>query len=122
MPTPKPGTQVFTLTQTLTGGGYSVPINVSQFTALMLLVNVTAVSGTTPSMTIGIDVNDDVIAGVGNKYDVADAAAITAITQKAVFMGPGTANPAPLSPWITLHWFISGTTPSFTFTVTLIAS
>ena len=75
-----------------------------------LAVHVTAVSGTTPSMTLTVQWSDDGTT-FGNADTTADTfAAITATTD--VFKQfPARA------PFFRLSWAITGTTPSFTFSV-----
>jgi len=76
-----------------------------------LAVNVTAVSGTTPSMSLAVEWSSD-----GTTFgpaDVADtfAAAFTAASLRAKAF-------TAKAPFYRLVWTITGTTPSFTFDVT----
>lgn len=77
---------------------------------LSVLVDVTVVSGTTPSMTISVEWSDD----SGTTFAQADPAdAMTALTT--------TGTKAKIfqvkAPWFRVVWTITGTTPSFTFSV-----
>lgn len=75
------------------------------------LVQATAVTGTSPSLTAKLQVSQD---GV-NWFDVASAAALTAA---------GTVRIAgqSLAAYGRLSYTVSGTTPSFTLTVTVLAN
>jgi hypothetical protein len=77
---------------------------------LALLVNVTAASGTTPSMTLTVQWSHD-----GTNFADNDTAAdtFTAITTTKT-----TVKTFPIkAPFYRVAWAITGTTPSFTFTV-----
>lgn len=84
-----------------------------QADTVALAVDVTAVSGTTPSMTVSVEWSFD-----GTSFFVADVAdAFTAITaaKKVVRLFDVKAS------LYRVVWTISGTTPSFTFSVTELA-
>lgn len=70
-------------------------------------VNVTAVTGTTPSLTVSVE---DTCDGV-NWSEVAASSAITATGTTSLRIS------APFSDTLRIVWDISGTTPSFTFDV-----
>lgn len=85
----------------------------SQSDTIALAVDVTAASGTTPSMTVSVEWSFD-----GTSFFVADTAdAFTAITttKKVVKLFDVKA------PQYRVVWTITGTTPSFTFAVTELA-
>lgn len=89
--------------------GQSTQFDVGEGDTIALLVDVTAVSGTSPSLTVNVEWTDD-----GSTWFVSDPAdaftAITAADKKAkVFTVKGTA--------ARLNYTISGTTPSLTFSV-----
>ena len=75
---------------------------------LSVLLDVTAVSGTTPSMTVSVEWSTD----GGTTFCVAETAdAFTALTGTAQVCKQFRAK----SNYYRLRWTISGTTPSFTF-------
>jgi len=98
--------------QTATGTGNNIDTNVSQIDyfneGVLVLVNVTAVSGTSPSMTFSLE---GIVNGVN--YTLGSCAAITAVNKCVLFV---TQVPAVVRG----AWVISGTTPSFTFTATIV--
>ena len=73
-------------------------------------VNVTAVSGTTPSMALSVEwSNDGVNFGAGE----------SPVTFAAITAAKNTQVRAPAQgTWLRLVWAITGTTPSFTFAAT----
>lgn len=87
-------------TSSLAGYGYA--------TTLRAQLAVTAVSGTTPSMTVVIE---DTVDGGTNWNQVA---AFTAATAVGVQVQNVT---TPFSDTIRVRWTVTGTTPSFTFSV-----
>lgn len=75
------------------------------------LVNVTAASGTTPSMVVTLEGSVD-----GTVFfPLATGAALTAVNKQTLTFNAG-AMPA----FVRVSWAITGTTPSFTFTVDLV--
>lgn len=108
-----PSTVVAALARTATG--QSGAISVGKADALALLVNVTAVSGTTPSMTISIEWSHD----GGTTWAQGDPAdQMTAITAAAVKAKQFNVK----APVYRVVWTITGTTPSFTFAVSQYAT
>lgn len=87
---------------------------------LKLFINVSAVSGTTPSMTITIQ-GKDVTSGV--YYNILSGVAITAAGTQLLEVYPGltaSANAVAndiLPRTFKVAWAITGTTPSFTFSI-----
>lgn len=112
-----PVTEIYRLTQTQTSSGYSNTIDVSNFSTITVIVDVTAISGAGAQGLFGVDL----ITSNGNKYDVIDTNAVSTVSYRTFAVGPGTGNGFALSQLITFHWFISGTTPSITFTGYIIA-
>lgn len=103
-----PGEQIVALasrTETATGNGPQ--ISVGQFQTLRLTLDVTAASGTTPSLTVTLQTSSD---GATWVAVAAFAAATTVGTQRKAFSG--------LDRYARCVWTISGTTPSLTFSVT----
>lgn len=95
---------VSSTTQTATGTGSQFSTGTAH--TLRLTLNVTAASGTSPSLTVNVQTSED-----GATWSaVASFAAATATgTQRKVFTG--------LDRYFRATWTISGTTPSFTFSV-----
>jgi hypothetical protein len=97
--------------RTTTGSSAFVPS--VKALSVALLANVTAVSGTTPSMTLSIDWSMD-----GTTATTIDG---TADTFTAITATPANSGPLKVftvkAPFWRLTWTITGTTPSFTFAV-----
>jgi len=98
-----------------TAGGTSAAVAVGSYREFLLLLNVTAVSGTgSPTLTCFVDTSSD---GGTTWFQIASGAAITATGTQIIQLGAGTAaTPAVLfGDTVRLRWTITGTTPSFTF-------
>lgn len=103
-----------------TVSGNTGAINVGSFAELLLVFNITAVSGTTPSMTLGVDFSPD---GGTTWVTGPSLAAQTAAAIVAMALGRGVSGSAgsvtsfamPFGDTIRIRWTITGTTPSFTF-------
>jgi hypothetical protein len=93
---------------------FAVPFDINQ---LAVDINITAVSGTTPSITFFVDR----IGADGNWYQLAPAAfpAQTAVGTLSVSLGPGDTG-AAMTQQIRFRWVVSGTGPSFTFSASII--
>lgn len=74
---------------------------------LRVQLNVTAASGTTPSMAVTVE---DTLDG-SNFNTIGSFTAKTAVSREVVNIA------VPFSPSIRVSWAITGTTPSFTFSV-----
>lgn len=94
-------------TFTTTGNGTTTPFSLSN--AIVAYLNVTAASGTTPSLTVKFQDSPD---GV-TFYDIASGAftAVTAAGTSRIVL------PAGVGPFVRAVYTISGTTPSFTANV-----
>lgn len=105
----QPRSVVASAARTATGSSSAVG-NTSPDEVLNVLANVTAVSGTSPSLTLSVEWSMD-----GTTFAQGDPAdALTAITAAGV-----KAKQFPRkAPFYRVVWTISGTTPSFTFDVT----
>jgi hypothetical protein len=116
-----PNTILYRQSSTVTVSGGTGSLNVSQFNYVSMMVNVSAATGTTPSIVFSFVLNDDAVAGNGFKFDVGDTVPITvAPTLATMSVGPGCVANAVLPNFVSVNWTVSGTTPSFTFTLTLI--
>lgn len=86
--------------------------NCGQYAHLLVLINLTALGGTTPQITFDLQLLDD----YGNAYNVwsqADTAAAVHVHG----LGPGSDSPAPFGDKVTLAYDLTGTSPTATFTV-----
>lgn len=95
--------------QTITAAGNSAALSIADHvmgTSLLAQVNVTAASGTTPSLTVNVQQSPD-----GVTWVTTDTfAAVTAA-------GVSNLRAEVRGRWARLAWTVSGTTPSFTTTV-----
>lgn len=91
-----------------TATGSSAAVETGQWDVLRgLLLDVTAVSGTTPTLTVTVETSAD----SSTWYTVASFVQRTAAgTERKSFPG--------LDRWARLTWTVGGTTPSFTFAIT----
>ncbi len=78
--------------------------------AIRAQLNVTAASGTTPTLDVAIQ---DSVDGV-NWNTVASFTQATAVTRQVINIITAT---TPIAPYLRVTWTIGGTTPSFTFAV-----
>lgn len=86
-----------------------------ELTTLAVDVNVTAVSGTTPTLDVFLERQG----ADGVWYQVWHPTQIIAVGQASTSVGPGAATPAVLTSKLRLRWAIGGTTPSFTFSASI---
>lgn len=100
-------TQQIVYGQVVTASGQSAPFEVPN-AALSIQVDVTAVSGTSPSLALSIAWSDD-----GSTFSQASPAdTFTAITA----VGSVAESFTPKGEFYRLEWTVTGTTPSFTVT------
>lgn len=101
---------VYSFSSTLTTSTNSADLPLSAISDLRLLLNVTAVSGTSPSLQVFIDAKT----AAGNYVPIGQTGAITAAGTAAVTVN------GPLPATGRVRWVIGGVTPSFTTDLTLI--
>jgi hypothetical protein len=103
---------------TASGGGTSISLGPvpRAIQALAVDVNVTAASGTSPSLTLILER----LAADGNWYEIWSPTAITAAGAASTSIGPGCATAQVYTQTIRLRWLISGTSPSFTFSASIV--
>lgn len=91
--------------------GATGPFDVSQVGSCMVVVNVDTVTGTSPSLGIFLDAQDD----LGDWLQVSQATNISGAAQTAagVVYGIAPATGYILTARARLRWVVSGTTPSF---------
>lgn len=113
-----------------TAGGQSAGSWVGSFNELLLFLDVTALTGTGPSLTVFVDVapdGDEWNDGIGKWFQIASFAAQTAVTPSPASAASGNAaqvlslgrvNSAfAFGGRLRIRWTLTGTTPSATFTV-----
>jgi hypothetical protein len=100
----------------LTVSGQTPPINVpSSIKRTELNVNVTAVSGTTPTLDVFYEGLDD----NGVWFTLYHGAQITAVGDAAQGVGDGMQTPVMIPDVIRVRWVVGGTTPSFTASISV---
>jgi hypothetical protein len=96
--------------QTITASGVSADFDTSDVENALFSVFVAGATGTTPSMTVTLEVLD----GAGNYITTAQLTAITSGPNYATLaLGPG-ANGYIFTSRARVRWTVTGTTPSFT--------
>ena len=99
---------------TATGNSGVLPTGAAN--SIALDINISAVTGTTPSCTFTFDRQG----ADGNWYTVYTSSAQTATGNISTDIGPGCAVNHVLTGVGRLTWTISGTTPSFTFSASVV--
>ncbi len=95
-----------------TATGQSASVDLSTYAEALAELNVTAVAGTSPTMTVSFQTSDD----GADWYDMGTAfAAVTAVSKPAALKFTN------FGQFVRAVWTIGGTTPSFTFTLKLVA-
>jgi hypothetical protein len=97
--------------QTITSNGSTSIINVPDYLHFLVLIYVTAVSGTSPSLNVYLNVVDE-----QNNNQAVPVASVTNITSTGTYYISATNLPAGN---INVSWTVGGTSPSFTVTITL---
>src|SRR2546428_3011832 len=87
-------------------------LNTGESSFMLLLIAVTAVTGTgSPTLSVVVQSKDE----AGNYFNHVTATAITATGQQTLNIGPGCSTNVVMGRISRLNFVISGTTPSFTF-------
>lgn len=102
-------TLVASAAHTITGSSAAIPVG-SGSASLEVELEVTAVSGTTPTLALSISWSDD-----GTNFGANDGAADTFASVTAV--GNVVKTIPVRAPYMQLTWTLGGTSPSFTFSV-----
>lgn len=99
----------------VSAGSQSGQIACDNLEELLLFLNVTAASGTTPELNVFLDTSDDYGA---TWYQLAQLgpANIAAVGQYTLGIGLGSST-GPFGNRLRVRWTVAGTTPSFTFAV-----
>lgn len=100
-----------------TASGVSAALAVRQTPTLAVDVNVTAVSGTSPTLTVFLER----LGADGVWYPIWSPTVINAAGQTSTSVGPGCATAAVLTNQVRLRWVIGGSaSPSVTFSASII--
>lgn len=99
-----------------TANGNSGDLSVSTLREIAVDVNISAVSGTAPTLNLYIDRKG----ADGIYYPIYASAQITAVGVVSTSLGIGASTPQSLGSTIRLRWVIGGTAPSFIFSASII--
>lgn len=99
----------------VTTTGNSGDIAATDANEVIVDINVTAVTGTTPQVIFRLERKGS----DGIYYTIWTSAAVTAPGQVSQTFGPGCETPKPTGPTVRLAWDITGTTPSITFSASV---
>ncbi len=100
----------------ITTGATHGPFNVGPFAELALDINITARSGTSPTIQFFIDrIGADNVA-----YNIYASAAISATGQTSTSIGSGFVINQSFGSSMQIRWVTGGTTPSFTTSVSIV--
>lgn len=100
-----------------TAGGNSADLTVGQYRELAVDINISAVSGTSPSATFFVDRKG----ADGIYYNIYSSGAKTTTGTVSTSIGAGgAATNSAFGNVIRFRWTITGTTPSFTFSASII--
>lgn len=99
---------------TETASGQSASFSVGEFSEMILTLNCTAASGTSPTCIVTMQTSDD---GGTTWYDLPSGAftELTSIDAQIMQLS------APFGDTIRASWVVAGTSPSFTFAVKAVA-
>ncbi len=112
------GATILSLPSTVTTtSGNTDPLQTGPLYTLAVDVNVTAASGTSPTLALFVDR----LGADGNWYAIWSPTAVTAAGTLSTSIGPGCAVAEVPTDNIRLRWVLGGTTPSFTFSASIIA-
>ncbi|SRR6266699_6459131 len=112
-----PGTVLNQASAAQTANGNSADLAVGPYTEVSVDVNITVVSGTAPTLTLFVDRK-----GLdGIYYPLWQTnAAITVVSQTSTSIGSGCVIAQSLGNTIRLRWVVTGTSPSFTFSASIV--
>ncbi len=101
-----------------TASGMSATLAAGAYRELLVAVNVSAVAGTSPTLTLALDS----LGADGVWYTLWTSASITAVGQTIASLGVEAATNTAFGTNVRLRWTIGGTTPSFTFSASITGS
>jgi hypothetical protein len=111
------GATIYLQPQTvITASGSSGPLNVGPLTTLACDVNVVTVAGTSPTLSLVVERQG----ADGGWYPMWTPAAITAAGITSTSIGPGCATNQVVPATIRFRWTLGGTSPSFTYSVSIV--
>ena len=103
----------------IVANGNGADIDVSKYVELDVFINITAVSGTTPTVVFNLDTKSEDAAPAYGSIFTSSAQTGTGLVISSV--GPGTANAKGFGRTVRFRWSaIGGTAPSFTVSFTLV--
>ena len=98
-----------------TANGNSGDLGVSNYTELAVDINITVVSGTTPTCQFFVDRKD-----ANNVYNpLWQSSSFTATGSVSTSIGAGLAYAQSLGATVKLRWVIGGASPSFAFSISI---
>lgn len=100
----------------VTTSGNSGPLQTGPLYTLAVDVNVSAASGTSPTLTLFLDR----LGADGVWYPIWSPTAVTAAGTLSTSVGPGCATAEVPTNNIRLRWVLGGTSPSFTFSASIL--
>jgi hypothetical protein len=109
-------TVAFATSAAVTASGGTDDLLVDSLTRLAIDVNVTVVSGTTPSCSFVVERKG----ADGVYYAIASPTALTASGFVSLSVGAGLSTNSSFGATVRLWWVISGITPSFTFSYSIV--
>jgi hypothetical protein len=101
-----------------TVSGDAGDLDVSKYRRIAVDINITAVSGTSPTIQFFVDRKD----ANGIYYNLWTDSSVNATGQRSVTIGPFATITQSLGSTVKLRWTIAGTSPSFTFSASVIGS
>jgi hypothetical protein len=110
------GTVLNQASAALTASGNSADLVVGPYTQISVDVNITVITGTTPTLVLSVERK-----GVdGIYYPLWLSSSVTTVSMVSTSIGSGCVIAQSLGTTIRLRWVITGTTPSFTLSASLI--
>jgi hypothetical protein len=111
-----PGTVLNQASAAVIVSGNSADLAVGPYTEVAVDINITAVSGTTPTLQVFVDRKG--IDGV--YYPLWQSNSVTAIGQVSTAIGSGCTVAQSLGTVVRLRWVLTGTSPSFTLSASIL--
>jgi hypothetical protein len=104
----------FSGTVTGAGNSQSTPVDASEYVGAEIFINITAISGTSPTFSAWLQTQDP----AGNWVDLVQIAnALSATGETVVSVGRGLPTNAELGKSLAVRWALGGTNPSVTVTI-----
>ena len=103
--------------EAVTASGQTAALEVGPLTTLAVDVNVSAASGTTPTLDLYVDR----LGADGIWYQIWHGTQVTGAGQTSTSIGPSCATNNVVTSTVRFRWVVGGTTPSFTFSCSIVA-